>query len=379
MLLILHEGESQNLTNGVVVGQEHDHAVDTHAPTTSGRQTILERGTEVLINELSLVITLVLLASLLLEAQTLVKGIVQLGVGVGNLLLADERLEALAETGDLAVVLGEGAHDLRVAGDEGGVDAALLDVLADELVDDAGVGQGRCAVELHLLEDASEEVVGLLGVELVAGRELLAGCLLELGDHLISRPGLLPVDLVDLAGLVGEGGLVAAGQVLDESRDHVLSDVHEVIDISVGLIEFNGGEFGVVGKISALVSELTSNLVHSVQATDDQHLEVKLRGDTHVHLHIVLVVMGCEGLGCGTTGNLVHHGSLNLDEVALVKVSADPGDHLGSGNEDIARLLVADEIEVSLAESLLEVLESVMVIGQSVETGSQEHNLCGKD
>jgi hypothetical protein len=41
-----------------VVGEEHGHAVDTHAPTGGGRETILERGAEHVVDELSLIITL---------------------------------------------------------------------------------------------------------------------------------------------------------------------------------------------------------------------------------------------------------------------------------------------------------------------------------
>ncbi|KAI6775311.1 hypothetical protein HG530_002069 [Fusarium avenaceum] len=378
-LIVLHEGESKNLTNGVVVGQEHNHSVNTHTPSTGRGQTILERGTEVLIDELGLVVTLVLLAGLLLEAQALVEGVVQLGVGVGDLLLAHESLETLAQTGDLTVVLGQRAHDLRVASDEGGVDTLLLDELTDQLVNNAGVGQRRCALQVHLLENSLEEVVGLLSVELITGRELLASSLLEGWDHLVTRPGLLPVDLVFLTTLGVELGLVATSKVLDKARNHVLGGLHEVVDISVGLVELNGCEFRVVGKISTLVTELASNFVNTVKTANHEHLKVKLGSNTHEHLHVVLVVMSGEGLGSSTTGNLVHHGSLNLNEVALVEVSADPGDHLGSSDEDVAGLLVADEIEVSLAVSLLEILEAVMVIGKGVETRSQEDDLSRKD
>ncbi|KAI6763412.1 hypothetical protein HG531_012800 [Fusarium graminearum] len=346
-LVILHEWESKDLTNGVVVSQEHDHSVNTHTPATGRRQTVLERGTEVLIDKLSLVVTLVLLAGLLLETQALVEGIVQLGVSVGDLLLAHESLESLAQTGDLTVVLGERAHDLRVASDERRVDTLLLDELANQLVNHAGVSQRRCALQVHLLKDILEELVGLLSVELVTRRKLLASSLLKSGDHLISGPRRLPVDLVLLATL--------------------------------SLVKFNGGEFGVVSKISTFVSELTSNLVHAVETTDDKHLEVKLRGDTHEHGHIILVVVSGEGLGSGTTSNLVHHGSLNLDEVTLVEVFADPGDHLRSSDEDVTGLLVADEIEVSLTVSLLEILEAVVVIGKGMQARSQENNFGGEN
>lgn len=158
-----------------------------------------------------LIVTLGLLASLLLEAQALVEGVVQLGVGIGNLLLADEHLEALAQTLLIAVVLGERAHHLRMVEDEGRVDAGRLDELARQLVDHARVGERRRALDVHLLAQPLQELVGLLGVQLIVRRELLAGHAFQLGDHLDAAPGSLPVDLKGLAVLCCEGRLVGAG------------------------------------------------------------------------------------------------------------------------------------------------------------------------
>ena len=90
-----------------------------------------------------LVVTLVLLASLLFEAQALVEGVVQLRVRVDDLFLADKGFEALAETGIRAMVLGERGHHLRVPGYEGWGDASFFDKFANELVEHAGVGHGR--------------------------------------------------------------------------------------------------------------------------------------------------------------------------------------------------------------------------------------------
>jgi hypothetical protein len=41
-----------------VVGEEHGHAVDAHTPTGGGRKTILERRAEHIVDELSLIVTL---------------------------------------------------------------------------------------------------------------------------------------------------------------------------------------------------------------------------------------------------------------------------------------------------------------------------------
>lgn len=378
-VIILHKREREHLFDRVLIGEEHGHAVDTHTPSTGRRQTILERCAEVLINKLSLVIALVLLARLLLETKTLVKGIVQLSVSVGNFLLADESLEALAETGDAAVVLGEGRHHLRVSGDEGRVDTLLLDPLTNELVKKTSVGLGGRAVDLVFSTKRLQEVVGLLGVELITRRELLAGNPLELGNHLNPPPGTLPVDVVDLARLCVVLGLVSTGDLLDHSGDEVFSDRHHVVGIAVGPVELASGELGVVGKIDSLVSELAANLVHTLETTHNQHLQVQLRRDTHEQIHVVLVVVSDERLSGGTTGNGVHHGGLDLDEIALVEVAADVRDDLGASDENVAAGVVHDEIEITLAVAGLLVLETEMLRGQHAQAGCEKNNLLGED
>ena len=92
--------------------------------------------------------------ALLFEALALLGRVVQLGIRVAHFLLADEQLEALGQprsasvpennnydimhesTGDERLEdlpLGERTHDLRMARDEGWVDALLFQVVADQL------------------------------------------------------------------------------------------------------------------------------------------------------------------------------------------------------------------------------------------------------
>lgn len=378
-LVVLHEGEGENLLDRVVVGEEHDHAVNTHTPTTSRWQTVLQSLAESLVDKLGLVVTLLLLAGLLFEAKTLVKGIVQLGVSVDNLLLADESLETLAETLVAAVILGERRHHLGVTSDHSGVDALLLDKLTDKLVEHASVCKRRRALDVGLLEHALEELVGLVGVQLVAFGELFTTGFLESGNHLDALPGLGPVDGVDLAVLGLELGLVATGQVLDEVGHKVLGGVHQVVDIGKSLVELASGELGVVGKIDTLVAELTANLVDTLETTDDQLLEEQLGGDTHVQLHIEVIVVCLEGLGGSTTSDGVHHGSLDLDEVTRVEVVADVGDHLGAGDEGATSVVVHDQVEELAAVALLLVLEAVVLVGELVQAGGEEGDFLGEE
>ena len=118
-----------------------------------------------------------------------------------------------------------------------------------------------------------------------------------------------------------------------------------------------------MGKVHRLISELSSNLVHSVQTTNHKHLEVKLRSDTQEHVHVQVIVVGDERLGSCATSNGVQHGCLDGNEVAVVEPTAHVAIDLGAGGEDVAGLVVHHQVEVSLAEALLGVLETIVIVG----------------
>jgi hypothetical protein len=96
------------------VREEHDEAVDAHAPAAGRREAVLERVDERLVDVLRLVVALRLLPDLLLEARALLERVVQLRVRVADLLPAEEALEALAQARPAPVPLGERGHHLRV-------------------------------------------------------------------------------------------------------------------------------------------------------------------------------------------------------------------------------------------------------------------------
>lgn len=66
--------------------------------------------------------------------------VVEFGIGVADFFGSYKGFKSLAETWAGTVVFGERGHYLRVADDEGGIDALVFDVFADELA-----GQRDCA------------------------------------------------------------------------------------------------------------------------------------------------------------------------------------------------------------------------------------------
>ena len=93
---------------------------------------------ECLVNTLCFVVTGLLLSDLLLEAKSLLERIVQLRVGVAELLPAHEALETFAQTRARAMVLGQGRHHLRVTDCNGRVSNKLCSKSTSNLPMNAG-------------------------------------------------------------------------------------------------------------------------------------------------------------------------------------------------------------------------------------------------
>ena len=58
LVLGLHSGEQDNLPNRIGAGEEHDGAVDAHAHAARGGHAVFQRGEEILIQHLCLVVAL---------------------------------------------------------------------------------------------------------------------------------------------------------------------------------------------------------------------------------------------------------------------------------------------------------------------------------
>ena len=83
----LHGGEQKYLLDVYRISQEHSEAIDTHAPSSGGWQTVLEGLDEFHINALCLIVTILLGLRLLLEALKLDLWVIQLRVRVDQLML----------------------------------------------------------------------------------------------------------------------------------------------------------------------------------------------------------------------------------------------------------------------------------------------------
>ena len=107
--------------------------------------------------------------------------------------------------------------------------------------------------------------------------------------------------------------------------DQRLGQLDHVGDVAERLVRLHHRELGVVRGVHALVAERPPDLEDTVEATDDQALEVELGGDAQVQRHVERVVVGDERAGVGAARLDVEDRRLDLDEAAVVQRRAEAG------------------------------------------------------
>ena len=181
-------------------------------------------------------------------------------------------------------------------------------------------------------------------------------------DHPPLRPRLGEVD--GLAADLDDG---RAERVAGGLHDERLGEVHDVVDVGVGLVGLHHRELGVVARRQALVAEHPADLEDAVHAADDQPLEVQLERDAQVQRHVERVVVGDERAGVGAAGLDVQHGRLDLGEAAVAERAPEAGDHLVAHVERPPGVGVDDEVDVALAEAGVGVGQAVPLVGQRAQ------------
>ena len=169
------------------------------------------------------------------------------------------------------------------------------------------------------------------------------------------------------------GGLKRSCADLRGDEVHELLGVaRDVLVVGVGLVPLEHRELGVVLEGQPLVAEVLADLVDALEAADDQPLEVQLDGDAKVEVAVERVEVRRERQRRAAAVDRLQHRRLDLDEAALVEPGADRGDDLGPRHEDLARVLVRDQVELAVAEAGLDVGQPVVLLGRRAQRLGQQ-------
>ena len=111
--------------------------------------------------------------------------------------------------------------------------------------------------------------------------------------------------------------------------------------------------------VHTFVAEVTAELIHTLEASDDEALQIKLVGDTQIERDIQRVVMRDEGARSSTARDRLQYGRIDLDVATLVEELAHRIEDLRTLEEDILDMAIDDEVNIALAEAELRIGEAV--------------------
>ena len=104
--------------------------------------------------------------------------------------------------------------------------------------------------------------------------------------------------------------------------------------------------------------------IHTVQAADNQPLQIQLRRNAKIQIHVESVVMGDERARRCASGDRMHHRRFDFDEAAAIEVAAHLRDDAGALDENLAHVSIRDQIEIPLAIAKIHVGEPVPFFGK---------------
>ena len=202
--------------------------------------------------------------------MSLIDRIVELGISVGDLLAVDKELEALHQALRRAVFFGQRRHFDRVISDIGGLDQMILHLFAEEFVDQLAFAHRFVDLDVKFLAQVAQRLF-------VHAADIDPRVSFDGLEH--GQPLVWPRE-IDLAIAHLHHG--AAGHFARHAFEALLHHFHHPDVVLIGHVDLHRGELGIVRAVHALVAEHFAELIHPVESTHDQALEIQLVGDAQV-------------------------------------------------------------------------------------------------
>ena len=348
----LHCGEQQYVADGLVVGKQHDHTVDTDTQTACRGQAVFQRRDVVFVHHLRFIVALRLCTYLCGKTFVLVHRVVKLAKSIAHFACVHKELETLRQSVVGRLFLGKGAYFHGIVVDKRRLDKLLFHKVVKQLVH----GMSPSALALGQLHSFC--FCGGNGLFVVHIRQVNAD---KLGNS-FQHGHLRPIVEVDCHITVRQQA--CAQHRVGNIVEHTLGNVHHATEIGVRLIQLYRGKLWVVFEVHALVAELTSDFVHFVKAADNQPLQVQFRSDTHVHVDVQRIVVSDERTSICTACNRVEDGRFHFQISACVQKLADSLQNTATQHKRALYLGVGDKVNVALAISRFHVLQAVELLRQ---------------
>ena len=116
-----------------------------------------------------------------------------------------------------------------------------------------------------------------------------------------------------------------------------------------------------------LIAEIAIDLVDFFEPAYGQSLEIELGCDAHIEIDPERVVKRFERTRRGATGDRLQHRGLDLNITVRVEEVSDPGDNAAARDENRARVLIRNEVQITLAVAHLHVGQPMPFFGKRLQ------------
>jgi len=242
-------------------------------------------------------------------------------------MVLDEKFKSFSKSWLRSVIFSQWGHGLWMLNDEGRVQALWLQEMSNQLINQPNGSSWIWTIDLVLFALLIKEILSFFGFKLFWKRNTKA--LLQLLHHRNSSPWRWKINIDDFLRLVVRIRVIlddeAASDLFHHWGQHILSHLYQIVVISVGHVKLASSVLWVVSLIYRFVSEVFTNLEHSVQTSYHQLFQEQFWSDSHVQFHVEVVVVSNKRSCSGSSRNHVHHGSFDLDEIQVVKILSHKG------------------------------------------------------
>jgi hypothetical protein len=144
-------------------------------------------------------------------------------------------------------------------------------------------------------------------------------------------------------------------------NDFLCQHPHGVV-VTVGFVDLQGGELGVVLEVHALIAELPADLEHLLHAAHDEALEVQLGGNPQIEIKIVGVDVCLERPCIGAPVDHLQNRRLDLGEASNVERLANAAYDVGADIGDLAGFWSHDQVHIACSDAGFRVSKTLVLI-----------------
>ena len=290
-----------------------------------------------MVNHHCLVITLVSQFHLLHKTLFLVNRVVQLRVSISQLFTVHHQLKAFCKTSLRTVHLGQRRHLHRIVGDESGLDERTFAEFAKEFVNQLTLTHRL--VHFHaLLQAESTNLLLRLAFAVEAGLFL---------DGIQDRQ--TTIRSLEAHHIVTNLHVCRAVHSHTNLLQQLLRERHHPVIVLISHIQFHAGELRVVASVHSFIAEVTANLIHTLETAHDKTLQVELRSNTQIQIHVQRIMVCDERTSRCTTCYLLKNRSLHFRETSLIKHLTHGAQDGGTLQERVLHPVVHNQVHITLA------------------------------